>query len=596
MNLLRRIKIENVKGKNAFEVIFTDLTANQPNIVVAPNGYGKSTIATAFEAATNGKMKISEKDLYQRNPDNHPKLEVELCGEYAGTYVSTDEEGNISKNITLCTINSPLYAKSTTRGLGRNVAATADLRVEQVIVYSRIPESCSLNYSYRGLSSIYGKKRKLFINISEMLKDCSNIESLLEIKDCFKKCCIQQGIQTKFTRFLDACLENGTAEKIKNQISQDEINAVYANSNIHTLLECISNMNSKPGGWRDIDAIFTAIQLCDLFKSHLDAGENDILKNVYAFLSYKQTKALIDERLNLFNTTGRSVQTHEERGKLVINFDRASSMSNGERDILSFISNLTKYEIAFIKQVGILIIDEVFDYLDGSNMLAVQYYLSQLIDRCKSSGKILFPIIFTHLDPEVFANYYFNKKKVHYISSFATMNVNSPIVKLLRLREDRSLGEAEKEEIEKYYIHYINQEHILSDPLAAQISIDFHDSNTDFRQAMYNEIKNEYLLEHTYNPIMVVAGIRIRIEELVYEKLADIDHDGFIQQHKVINKLHFAEEHGVDVPELYYLLQPMYNDSLHLSGDNNAVVRKMKSCYLKTNNLHIRRMVQMLFE
>ena len=44
--------------------------------------------------------------------------------------------------------------------------------------------------------------------------------------------------------------------------------------------------------------------------------------------------------------------------------------------------------------------------------------------------------------------------------------------------------------------------------------------------------------------------------------------------------------HGVNVPELYYLLQPMYNDSLHLGGDNNTVARKMKSCYLKTNNLH----------
>ena len=82
----------------------------------------------------------------------------------------------------------------------------------------------------------------------------------------------------------------------------------------------------------------------------------------------------------------------------------------------------------------------------------------------------------------------------------------------------------------------------------------------------------------------------------VYEKLAGTDQAEFIQQHKVINKLHFAEEHGVNVPELYYLLQPMYNDSLHLGGDNNAVARKMKSCYLKTNNLHVRRMVQMLFE
>lgn len=596
MNLLRRIKIENIKGKDVFEVKFTDLTANQPNIVVAPNGYGKSTIATAFETAANGRMKISEKDLYQHNPDNHPKLEVELCGENAGTYVSTDIEGNISRNITLYTINSPLYAKSTTRGFGRNVAATADLRVEQVVVYSRIPESCSLNYSYRGISSTYGNKRKLFINISEMLKDCSNIESLLDIKNCFKKCCTQQGIQEKFTHFLDACLENGTAESIKNQISQDEINAVNENSNVHALLDCISNMSNKPEGWSDIDTIFTAIQLCDLFKSYLTAGKNDILKKVYAFLSYKETKALIDERLNLFNTTGRSVQTHEDHGKLVINFDRASSMSNGERDILSFISNLTKFEVEFKKQVGILIIDEVFDYLDGSNMLAVQYYLSQLIDRCKSSGKILFPIIFTHLDPEVFANYYFNKKKVHYISSFATMDINSPIVKLLRLREDRSLSEVQKNEIEKYYIHYINQVRSLSASLEALVSNDFCDNNADFRQTIYNEIKSKYLLEHPYNPIMVVAGIRIRIEELVYEKLDGTDQDEFIQQHKVINKLHFAEEHGVDVPELYYLLQPMYNDSLHLGGDNNAVARKMKSCYLKTNNLHVRRMVQMLFE
>ena len=138
--------------------------------------------------------------------------------------------------------------------------------------------------------------------------------------------------------------------------------------------------------------------------------------------------------------------------------------------------------------------------------------------------------------------------------------------------------------------------HFLSDPVAEQISMDFHDSNMDFRQKMYNEIKNEYLLEHPYNPIMVVAGIRIRIEELVYEKLAPANQAEFIHQHKVINKLHFAEKHGIDVPELYYLLQPMYNDSLHLGGDNNAVVRKMSSCYLKTNNLHIRRMVQMLFQ
>lgn len=58
MNLLKRIKIENIKGKDKFEINFNELTANQPNIIVAPNGYGKSTIATAFKAAQSGKQKL----------------------------------------------------------------------------------------------------------------------------------------------------------------------------------------------------------------------------------------------------------------------------------------------------------------------------------------------------------------------------------------------------------------------------------------------------------------------------------------------------------------------------------------------------------
>lgn len=596
MNLLRRIKIENIKGKAALEVTFADLTANQPNIVVAPNGYGKSTIATAFKSASNGKMKINDKDMYQQNPDNHPKLELELYGEHSGTYISTDTEGNISKDIAIYTISSPLYAKSTTPRFNRNVASTADLRIEQVVVYNKIPENCGLDYSYRNFTGRYGSKRKLFVNIQSMLMDCGNIGNLIEIKNNLKKCCMQKGIQSKFAKFLDGCSQNGSSETIKKQISQDEINALYENENIRTLLECIIEMDDHPAGWCDVDAIFTAIQLCDLLKTNQQSGKSNILKKVYAFLLYKQTKSLIDERLDLFNTTGRNIQTHEDHGKLIISFERASSMSNGERDILSFISNLTKFEVEFKKQVGILIIDEIFDYLDGSNMLAVQYYLSQLIGKCKASGKVLFPIIFTHLDPEVFTNYYFKRKKVHYISSFSTIDINSPIVKLLRLRENNTLEGTEKEEIEKYYIHYNNEEHTPSNSLAALVSTDFHESNTNFRQRMYNEIKEEYLLDHEYNPIMVVVGIRIRIEELVYQKLCCEDKAEFIQQHKVINKLQFAEEQGVNVPELYFLLQPMYNDSLHLGGDDNAVTRKMKSCYLKTNNLHIRRMVQMLFE
>ena len=69
----------------------------------------------------------------------------------------------------------------------------------------------------------------------------------------------------------------------------------------------------------------------------------------------------------------------------------------------------------------------------------------------------------------------------------------------------------------------------------------------------------------------------------------------FISEHKVINKLKYAIDKGADVPELLFLLQPLYNDGLHLGGNDDSVRNKIKSAYLKTDNLHIRRMIGMIF-
>lgn len=150
-------------------------------------------------------------------------------------------------------------------------------------------------------------------------------------------------------------------------------------------------------------------------------------------------------------------------------------------------------------------------------------------------------------------------------------------------------------EIEKYYIHYIDESHSLSGNVATQIAPDFCESNFAFRELLYDEIRDKYLLEEAYNPVMVIAGVRIKIEELVFNQLNVADQSGFISQHKVKNKLQYAENKGVDVPELFYLLQPLYNDGLNLGGKDEDVKRKIKSCYLKTDNLHVRRMIQMMF-
>lgn len=234
---------------------------------------------------------------------------------------------------------------------------------------------------------------------------------LCEIKGPLKKCIDQARIERSFSQFLGDCPTRGTVSEIKSGISLDSIATLRTNSNVAALFDCIARMTNKPNDWQEIDLVFTAIQICKTIGAHYADGERDILVKVQSYLAYKSLKESVDERLADFNTTGRTIRTHEDRGKLVVRFDRANSMSNGERDILSFVASITVAEYYFKKTVGILVIDEIFDYLDGSNMLAVQYYLSELIKRCKISGKVLYPLVFTHLDPAVFSNYYFNKKK-----------------------------------------------------------------------------------------------------------------------------------------------------------------------------------------
>lgn len=136
----------------------------------------------------------------------------------------------------------------------------------------------------------------------------------------------------------------------------------------------------------------------------------------------------------------------------------------------------------------------------------------------------------------------------------------------------------------------------MSEDLALKISNDFSYDNISFRTLLYDEITNKYLKDNPYNPIMIIAGLRIKIEELIYSKINNEDKEEFINKHSVINKLNYATDKGVDVEEIFYLLQPLYNDGLHLRGDDNAVNSKIRSCYLKTNNFHIRRMIRKLFE
>ena len=231
----------------------------------------------------------------------------------------------------------------------------------------------------------------------------------------------------------------------------------------------------------------------------------------------------------------------------------------------------------------------------GGNLLAVQYYLSNFIKSCKKNNKVLFPLILTHLDPEVFKTYVFKKQKIHYyISHSRSFDFNSELIKLIKLRS--SLQDSDKKKvIEKFCLHYCNKGCNLSD---YEISLGDITNNFELYKELFQEVNDKYLVSdsNTFDPIKVALAIRIKIEKIIYNKVSSNLKDKLIEEHTTKGKIEFAESHNVEVPEIYYILSPVYNDILHLPNNNDVVKQKMVSCYLYLNNRLIRQMVKLVFQ
>lgn len=130
-------------------------------------------------------------------------------------------------------------------------------------------------------------------------------------------------------------------------------------------------------------------------------------------------------------------------------------MSNGELDVLYFAAAILKARAQLSKDNAILLIDEIFDYLDDGNLLVAQYYLLEVMREFKSQGKNLYPVICTHIDPSTMSSYRFKIKHVFYFGKEAHCKISPSMAALLcdRKRTQKEC-EAVYNEISGKYLHY----------------------------------------------------------------------------------------------------------------------------------------------
>ncbi len=408
MNQLKKIVIENVKGKKNFECNFVNCDVNCANLVVAPNGFGKSTIATAFEALKSNKMELDKQDYFDKNENNKPMLCIELVGENAGIYTANSSMNNISKNMSIHVINSPLFAKGKSRNFGRFSTNEAVLCVEEIVIEDKIPGHIEM--SIAGMGKVKVEAHKIFFDIKSIFKNVHDMNILYESLNEIKRISNSKTSLKKIEEFyvdLNKLTFKGTAISMRNMVTEEICNKILIDDRIKNFYLDLLKCKTLPADKNNV--VQMTLILVQIFES-ISSNEKQF-KDAYKWTKYSQLKKNVDENIELFNTTNRKIKTKKNKQKLTVEFPNADEMSNGERDVITFIVQMLRYQSSFTKDIGILIIDEIFDYLDGSNILIAQYYLSKLINTLKEEGKIIFPIILTHLDPDVFNNYYFKNKK-----------------------------------------------------------------------------------------------------------------------------------------------------------------------------------------
>ena len=579
--MLRVIEIENIKGiqHKKFEL---HIQPNKPSILVAPNGFGKSSLATAFNSMNNRRIVLNEEDYHAENSTNLPRIQIEYTRPDGTptTLEATNTTNTISSEIDYFVINNLTKPKGNASTFGGFANARASLIIEDVVLVDHIPTNVSFNYLYRNSQTRFGQNSKVLPNATPVLTNLKLVEKLSE---CYQALQRANGdrIQGRINAIIaDINSQAGTAEALTNWITTYRLNDLKQIDYLNTIGNLINEFdigyNSKTKSY------LVAIQLIWLYNQDINN-----FKNACTFNSYRLDKQRFDETLTTFNCTWKNIHSSETGGKLVVKFPKANHISNGQRDILTFISMLFKAKRILKKPANILVIDEVFDYLDDANLIAAQYYITKFIKEFDTLGKKIYPLILTHLNPNYFKSYAFSNQKVYYLDK-SSIQVDVNMIKLLRNRSNETI----KNEVDRCLIHYAPETIDKRAEFRALGLKELWGEGSNFVQYLNDEI-NKYLADQPYDPFAVCGALRVQIEQIAYDKLqSDEARSAFLTTYKTRNKLEKAEEMGIVSPESHYLLGIIYNEGMHWK-ENQDNVSPIAS---KLENLTIKKLIRDVFD
>jgi AAA15 family ATPase/GTPase len=153
---IKSISVENVRGISSRKHVFEtpDMLGNKFHLLVAPNGYGKSSLAAAFDSLKPRSLKIHPSLLHKDDEANKPKLEISYMEDGVEKILKADDICNeISKVFSISVINSKLKPRAVAKtGFNQLAKPTASLIIEPIILADKVPNRPGNNFAASELS------------------------------------------------------------------------------------------------------------------------------------------------------------------------------------------------------------------------------------------------------------------------------------------------------------------------------------------------------------------------------------------------------------------------------------------------------------
>lgn len=587
--MITKIQLTNIKGfgstNNSLDV---ELYTKKVNIMVAPNGLGKTSLATAFKCVMKNSRHLEvEKNLKYRKDES--KTSEFRITEDGITYVSDNTKNDIATSFNCQVISSLLTADTISKKIGTFTHTDAYLDINSVVLKS-VKTKPGNFYKVTEIRKNFGIKGKALENIDTCLENVTFVQGISSYFDVFRK--FEGKNRKKIINDIVTYVNNQamSLDVIKGSV---DLTTIKNDENYSSFNNFFSKCFSGKTDWYVFSAFY---QILYLYKNKYAA-----FKQWIEAIEYKAFKEKLNQNLTDFNSSWkenlRTVEhTKGQKCMLQVDFPHADELSNGQRDVMTFIVQLMDVQSKLKEnKKNIVVIDEIFDYMDDANLITAQYYLTQYLKLNKDN---LYVVILSHLDPTYFKNYIFSKSTINvcYLNKQAlslSEEMKAFLIYRSSLNRKQEASNSLYKDISNYYFHYNPNTKDLTSQIRSSIphlqTSWFKDDN--LKRYILGEL-NKYLSDTIdYDPYSVCLAIRIRVEKLAYEKLkSQTIRDEFLNMKKTKDKLLFVENQGISIPDSFYVMGSIYNDAEHLNDPN-----KDKNCIYKLYHRVIKKLIQHFF-